>query len=349
MRFTISRVIAISMFFWCYTVQGQVAGLNTVLIHGFQAQHLVNPPEEQQLRLDAELYWQEFWLSKAEQVLFWSSADRLTSGIADTVKPQIIELAQQGTCANGCLFVTHSTGDLVARLILRNLRAWLLDAGLPQESVNVVATLDFAGAGGGTELADLAISVASGDNFFAGALRRVVGSFLGFDIQSDTDLGVLQDLSPSVARNLLRGASSVPRLRFVGTGSSFLSSTKPFILGEDDSVVPLHSACGAADSASLDSCHPIIRPDGSLGSDHKAPEFLLFNHFPILASSRSDHNQVIGAAPNGDIATFLSVFEVEGFDLNFSTELKQDFLGKNLLVVEEGDTRSLSEQVFINP
>jgi len=57
---------------------------------------------------------------------------------------QAVVMSQNGLCSNGCVIVTHSTGDLTTRYFLAHQEDWLAAAG-------ITAVLDFAGAGGGTE------------------------------------------------------------------------------------------------------------------------------------------------------------------------------------------------------
>ena len=119
-------------------------------------------------------------------------------------------------------------------------------AGL--EPLNIVAVLDFAGAGGGTNVADLAVGIA-GNSYIPGFIKSAIGGLFGLDIGKIpvNEMGAVLDLQVSAARNLATAPSDIPRLRFTGAGGNAL--IKPIITGEDDGLVPAHSSCGASSPA----------------------------------------------------------------------------------------------------
>ena len=129
-----------------------------VLIHGFQPQQLISDGD---VTASGQNYWKGYWDNLSDARIDWPSYERIEGKIAtDYVWPKLKEFSQSNFCNPGCIFVTHSTGDLVARYIIENQETWLENAGLAP--LNIVATFDIAGAGGGSELADLAVSVAQG-------------------------------------------------------------------------------------------------------------------------------------------------------------------------------------------
>jgi hypothetical protein len=328
-------------------VQAQMAGKNVILVHGFQAYQIKDKPGDDALQSNANNYWSGYWGSRAEKVFYWSSAERLAGGVKDKIRTQVLATAQSGLCATGCVVVTHSTGDLVTRYMLKNLNNWLSTAGLPASSFQVLATLDFAGAGGGTEIADIAVGISEGSGIINSVQKWAVEQFMGFSPQQG-QVGVLYDLQPNTARNSAIFNGPVPRLRFAGTGSDNAGVTKPFISGADDSVVPLHSACGAASKGAFDSCSKSIQTNGVLTSVSNAPSSLWYNHFVVLMGEKTNHGQAISSSPSGNMATVTNNTSKGGIGVDFAdyTESKWWSWGKKVRWVRSGDSYSMSDNVY---
>ncbi|TVP55816.1 MAG: hypothetical protein EA349_08780 [Halomonadaceae bacterium] len=268
-----------------------MGGYNVVLIHGFQPDNLMSGPQNaSQRQANGDQYWLDYWGARASARIDFDSNGRVQGAIASEAYAQIRQIAQNGTCAQGCIYVTHSTGDLVARYMLAHQNRWLQAEGI--QPFNVIATLDLAGAGGGTDLASLAISVANNDSWTLAPAKAAVGWFLGFEPTAG-NLGVINDLQPNVARNTATSANSMPRLRVVGSGSPFFGATGPFITGSDDGVVPVASACGGIAHEAVDSCVSDLAMDGER-TGVSAPRGLWFNHIPLLMSDGSKHNEMLG-------------------------------------------------------
>lgn len=321
-------------------------GKPVVLIHGFQYEHLGTNPDNATLNQDATSYWQDYWLSRAEVVLNWSSGERVREGTRDRIQSQIKSLADNGTCLDGCVLVTHSTGDLVARYMLRNLNGWLWQWGYGPDRVKVLVVLDIAGAGGGTELADLGVSVVESDSIFASAATSVVNWFLGTNISPDT-LGVVRDLQPAVARSIATDNSAVPRLRMVGGGTEYGGLSKPFILGTDDSVVPLHSACGSVRAEKLDSCSGSIEMTGERDSVDRAPSGLWFNHYPIIMGAKSNHTDTRSNDTSGTMVPVVNHQNFNGLTVDFSEDHYWSWwYWDDMTVISGGDNKSMSANVF---
>ncbi|MFC4701149.1 hypothetical protein ACFO4O_13325 [Glaciecola siphonariae] len=325
----------------CYAA---IAGKPVILVHGFQFTDLQNtPPNEAFLLQQSRNYFSDYWTSRADEHHYYSSADRVSGGVKDQFKRHFERLEASGLCIQGCVWVTHSTGDLVLRDALNRLGQW----GIDRNRVKVLAVIDFAGAGGGTELADLAANVASGGGFVDFTIRQVVRAFLGVD-PSSSGLGVVNDLRPTNARRIAQGNQGVPRLRFVGTGSEFAGITKPFIQGEDDSVVPLHSACGSNRKGDYNSCSSGIRNNGVLRSA-RAPSALLANHFPVLIGERVNHSQHINNDRVGGVyAPIINNVSANGLVIDFaeSTGRRWWSWGARVRSVDNSNRKSMSANVY---
>ena len=331
-------LVLVSLLF-SVTSHAKLAGKNVVLVQGFNAPDLVTRPNVSEQKNNANKYWEKFWGAKADVKLHWSSADRISGNIKDSIRSQIKSLESQGTCRSGCVFVTHSTGDLVVRDALSRLGQW----GVNSRNFKVLAVLDFAGAGGGTGLADLAYNIAKGAR---NTLQLdVIGSFLGFR-PTLSYLGVLNDIRVSSARNRAQGAYGVPRLRFVGAGDAYLRITKPFLKGYDDSVVAFHSACGSRYVSDYESCSRSIRTNGQLRSSH-GPSALLPDHYAILMGDKADHSEVIGNSRSGDYATIVNDRTLGlRVDFNDYTERKWWSWWRKVRLVRNGSKKSMSANVF---
>lgn len=328
------------------SAQASIKGKPVVLVHGFQYWHLGNNPSDTDLRNDATEYWQEYWLARAEAVLHWSSDERVTEGISIQIRDQVKTLADNGTCIQGCVLVTHSTGDLVTRTLLRNLNGWLWQWGYSADRVQFLAVLDIAGAGGGTELADLGIAIVESDSIFSSAATSVVNWFMGTNA-SPGNMGVVRDLQPAVARSIATQNSAVPRLRFAGNGTAFLGASKPFILGKDDSVVPLHSACGSVLAEDLESCSSSIRMSGEIDPVAKSPSGLKYNHYPILMGDKTDHFDIITNNRSGKFVPVVNHRSLGGIDVDFNESTYWSWWHwDHVRVVSGGDLKSMSANIF---
>jgi hypothetical protein len=281
--------IALAGGLFATTAQAQLAGHNVILVHGFMMENLSQAPANmQEVKQAGEDYWRDYWLNRAEARIDWASNGRVEGTIAQQAYQQLRQISQQGLCNNYCIVVTHSTGDLVTRHLLENQARWLQSEGL--QPLKILAVMDLAGAGGGTELANLAVSVAYNDSWYNWPVKQAVRAFTGIDPQPD-NLGVVNDLQTNTARNLSVGPTGIPRLRFVGGGSSYGGITKPFIAGTDDGVVPTHSACGATTASGIDSCSNSISLAGKV-TGQNGPSGLYYNHYPILMSEGANHSAV---------------------------------------------------------
>lgn len=304
------------------TALAKLAGHNVILVHGFVSSDLIRPPTDAELL--ARRVVSDYWQARAEGNLNWSGAERLEGGIARMVFAQAKVYAEQGLCNNGCVLVTHSTGDLVARYFLQNQAHWLRNAGL--QPLNIVATLDYAGAGGGTDLADVAVAAANSE-YVPEPMKWAAGVVIGLDLDvTDYDeLGVVIDLQTSVARTHAMAPNSIPRLRFSVSGGDLLEPgmgqvrtvTKTMIRGADDTVVPAHSSCGASAPDAIESCSGKVSYEGKRTSVW-GPRGLLYNHFPLLMAPGYDHFTLVKDEPHGLVTYVLNDFAA-GLRVDFQT------------------------------
>ncbi len=339
------------------TSQASLDGMKVVLVHGFQAEDLNTSNRSSKtsqygsydnyLKYRAEnVYWNGPWKAKADAYIWWDSNERITSTIATDVKNQIIALSNNTNFkGKPILLVTHSTGDLVVRHALKRLSSW----GVSTSNFKVLAVMDFAGAGGGTEIADIANDIANGSGLVNSAQKAAINAFMGFTPEAGK-LGVLTDLRPSNARGIDSGSSAYPRFRFVGTGWEFAGLTKPFLRGMDDSVVPLHSACMASSIGEYDSCSKTIANNGVIQSVSKAPGSIWSNYFPILMGEKTHHGGSIGSQTGSEIATVNSANSMtkNTVNLNFATTTKTYWWsgGKQVRWVNSGSSKKMSDVVI---
>ncbi|WP_221795137.1 hypothetical protein [Oceanobacter mangrovi] len=296
--------------------QAQLAGKNLILVHGFSPYQIMSDSvSEARVSSDADEYWTDFWGQYGDDRLDWSSKERIEDGIAERAYNKVIDWASSGFCNDGCVIVTHSTGDLVTRYMLENQDIWTAAAGY--QPLNILAVFDFAGAGGGSELADLAVDAIDGSGLVSSAVRGMLTLWLGFD-PSGAELGVLHDLRPANARNLATAPSAEPRLRFVGGGSEYLGTTDLYIPGTDDGVVSMHSSCGSPSQASYDSCVSYRALDGEATSV-SAPASLRYNYYPVLMGDDTHHGGTIGDQ-TGNTLSYVNASVSVGDGVNVSLQ-----------------------------
>jgi len=295
-------------------VQAKLAGKNVVLVHGFISGHLNTRPNQAERLRQGNDYWSDYWAPRAEATLVYPSFERVQGRIKDDVRSQFLEYERSGLCIDGCIFVTHSTGDLVLRDALTRLNQW----GIDRSRFKVLSVIDLAGAGGGTGLADLAVGVAETRGPITGIVRSIAGAVLQTNFVPER-LGVLNDLRVSTARSIAQQNNAYPRLRVAGAGDAFVRITKGFIRGYDDSVVGMHSACGARFAGDVESCSSSIRSNGQLARA-KGPGSLLHNHFPIVMGDRADHEELRNNASfGGHLTTVVNNRTIGGLNLDFQT------------------------------
>ncbi|AUI88593.1 hypothetical protein BS333_20020 [Vibrio azureus] len=314
-----------------------------ILIHGFQAGQLQTKPTKTEVEADGDIYWQDYWSQYADARIDWPSHERVEGRISsDYVWPKLQELSQNGTCDTGCILVTHSTGDLVARYLLDNQENWLENAGLPP--LNIVASLDFAGAGGGSELADLAINFTDGNDWYDSAVSYAISLWLG-ESPTKENTGVLNDLRVANARQIsMLPDNRVPRIRFVGNGSDYLKATSSFLPGNDDGVVAVHSSCGSASSGDFESCFYNLSMNGKVKEQAKAVTRFLPNHYPLIMGDGYSHGETVGAKHQGHITSGTpSVSFSDGKEIKVETYQESGWFGSHYIYVQDSEQKTMSE------
>lgn len=317
-----------------------------ILIHGFQAGQLQTKPDHDAVIADGKTYWQEFWLAKADERIDWPSHERVAGKISsDYVWPKLKALSENNTCQNGCILVTHSTGDLVARYLLDNQENWLINAGLTP--LNIIATFDFAGAGGGSELGDMAINISEGSGVLNAPLKYAMSLWLG-ETPSVGNTGVLNDLKVTNARQLAPLPDNrIPRIRFVGKGSDYFGSTSGFLPGKDDGVVSSHSSCGSSQSGSFTSCSTTLAFDGKIENQPQAVTNFMPYHYPLLMGDNYSHSGLIGTKHQGKVtAVSQEKTLLDGTIIKVSTTDSTYWLsGNTYRYVDNSKNESMSELV----
>lgn len=325
--------------------QAQLAGHNVILVHGFQPENVLNQPaSSNEIVQNGQDYWSDYWNARAEARLDWDSSERIEGATAERLYDDAVKLSLSGLCNDGCVLVTHSTGDLVARYFLENQADWLAANGYTP--LNILTSLDFAGAGGGTEIADTVVSIVTSNNVASSLAVSAVEWFMGGKLESDQDLGVLYDLQPAAARNLATSPSSVPRLRFTGAGNAYFGITGGFISGTDDGVVPTHSSCGAVNAQAYNSCSKNVAFNGKIRNGREsAPSTLFTNHFAVLMGDKTHHNGTIGDQSGVQLTYVDNNFNAGGINVDFSTKYYDGWFADYLYVTNSKNS-TMSEKVY---
>ncbi|MDP7591640.1 MAG: hypothetical protein QF552_02880 [Litorilituus sp.] len=316
-----------------------------VLIHGFQPQQLLNDGD---VTANGQDYWSGYWDNLADARIDWPSYERVEEKIStDYVWPKLKSFSQSNFCSPGCIFVTHSTGDLVARYIIENQETWLENAGLTP--LNIVATFDIAGAGGGSELADLAVSVAQATENWTFLIEAALEAWLGGDLTDE--MGVLHDLKVNNARQLAPFPDArIPRLRFIGDATEYLGVTSPFIQGNDDGVVGTHSSCGGNRQGHYGSCSSAVSISGKLNYQSNAVAGFMPYHYPMLMSDAYSHGSLLEQEQQGKVTTASSVEQFQsGESIVFDTYQQTKgwwFWKSDYLYVKNSKNDSLSALIY---
>jgi len=316
-----------------------------ILIHGFQPQQLISDGD---VTASGQNYWSGYWDSLSDARIDWPSYERIEGKIAtDYIWPKLKSFSESDFCSPGCIFVTHSTGDLIARYIIDNQEVWLENAGLPP--LNIVATFDIAGAGGGSELADLAVSVAQGTETWSFFIEAALEAWLGGDLGDE--MGVLHDLKVNNARQFAPLPDArIPRLRFVGDASEYLGVTSPFIQGNDDGVVGSHSSCGGNRQGHFGSCSSNIAFNGKITNQGDAVSGFMPYHYPMLMGAAYSHGSLLEPEQEGKVTAASNqqnLLSAEGIHFDTYTETSGWWLWRSdYLYVQNSSDDSMSTLIY---
>lgn len=277
----------------CEATHAKLNGKNVVYVHGLQPAAMFPPMRfDQDLREEDARGQAGNELGRIfEDYLYYNSSERLQQN-EQYLEGQIRRMERAGTCSQGCYLVTSSTGDLVTRYVLSKLNHWRIDIS----KFWIIATFDLVGAGGGTELADLGAVVADG-NPVSRAAREAIASI---GLPEIWLVGIGTDLRPRNARDISTGNYGVPRYRIAGRGTNrdinvagkgFGDITGAILWGGDDSIVPLHSACGSSKQEFIWSCSRTREMGGDTVAWTSGPSSLMPMHYPILMARDMHHTQ----------------------------------------------------------
>lgn len=331
------RKLIVFMFLVCTAFASNayaaIGGKSVIYVHGLQT--IAFDRDITQAALEADARAQSGVIRPfVDHFIFFDSGQRLNAQ-NNNLRDQINAIASTGDCITGCLIITASTGDLVARHFLSRLNQW----GVDTQAFRVTATFDVVGAGGGTELADLAASVV-GNPFLSGTADLLAGIILGADVNSVADLGIVNDLRPTIARSTGTAFNSIPKLR-IAAGDGGLTSA--FIAGGDDGVVPLHSACGSSRADGVGSCSRSIDIDGRIRSV-SGPRSFMFNHFPIIMAEDIAHAEAADNAPSGTLVAVNNNRTFNGVQISFSERTFSTgfwFFRRNFRTINKPSSQSL--------
>lgn len=232
-----------------------------------------------------------------------------------------LHLKNKGKCAESCVLFTVSTGDLVARYFIENQKYWAMEDGI--EPFNVVATIDFVGAGGGVEALEFTHLGELADFLFELLEGVPFSNFLG---------PVAQDLIPSHARNIATNFSSqrVPRFRVSANFLETIGAIFPFMPSlVNDGLVAAHSSCGVNKQALfINSCDDDVNYYGetrgslipTIGPKDVGADLWDFHYPVIMASGLHNHGSVGLNIRQGDITYVDKKVNKGGVGFKFSVD-----------------------------
>lgn len=277
--------------------------LDVIFIHGFHAQMYFDKEYDNLSTLtenskDTFKHWNKFFGQKTNVLHApWDVKNTLVRNTSDPsdnrpgwqkVADRVLAHIENGYGSKGFLFITHSTGGLVADTMLSQCYFAKYSSNPKIKKYykvwqKTVAMIHVASAAGGTTVANYANDVVNGAGRIPFA-KSIIKKFFPFiDFDKPESLGVGYDLQPSIARSE-NGSSyiRVPAFNIAGNGPMALNILKWFLKGEDDGLIAMHSACGGNKYGSYQSCTKSKAPDGRVRS-RKAPDNYRY-HYPYMMS-----------------------------------------------------------------
>ena len=250
-----------------------------------------------------KFYWKR-WAKEAfsdvdVKYIYWHATKRL--------EPQLSEIVNQfnghidsGHCKNGCLVFTHSTGGLVVDILLsRSYESRGKENDFSKIWDKTIASVNIASAGGGLNLVNKMGDLIMGNCSFVSAI------LLPFvECGEYTSIGAAYDLRPDEARlNNQSDHVRTPSLMIAGSGMCMPNLAKLSLLGVDDGLVSMQSACGGnrfplSDALAPTSCSPILAADGELSPQQSSD--LYWDHFPLIMTKEGHVSQLMRGGLNID-------------------------------------------------
>jgi hypothetical protein len=251
------------------------------------------------------LYW-SYWEANAFQNVNvkhvpWDSKKRVSDQLPYIVN-KIKSFIQQGHCQDGCVIYTHSTGGLVADVLLSSAiesKGTNNDYSIIQEKT--FAVVEIASAGGGVNLAVYAGDLVNGACNVPLVDVALETIFPFVECGKIESLGAGYDLQPNVARSI-NGSNNTrtATLMIAGNGNMVGNIVKPFLIGTSDGLVAMHSACGSDRFAAYESCNANLGPEGQVTS-FKAPTSFYANHYPYIMTKEGHGSELMPGLVNTDI------------------------------------------------
>ncbi len=294
---------------------------DVVFIHGFHAQQYFTSKfdDEPTLLTGAQSsfsHWNQFLAPKVRVGLVpWDVKNTLVRATANPADPRpgwmkaadrfLKLIDEQGYGANGIIVVTHSTGGLLADVMMSQcyLAQYNSDPNIKkyykiwQKTIGMVQV---ASAAGGVELANIACDIVYGTASWPliGDILKLVFPYL--KANDPGSLGVGYDLQPSVARSE-NGSSLIrmPAFMIAGNGTMALNIVKPFLKGTSDGLVAMHSACGGNKWEAYESCSKELAPNGEIKSQ-SAPANYAY-HYPYIMTTEGHLSEMHPGSSNSDL------------------------------------------------
>lgn len=264
---------------------------------------------------------------------------------------------------NGCIVITHSTGDLIMQYLEAN-KATLLNNNA-RNKFDVLAYVDLAGARGGTEGATVLFELANLLNSITSSTVLSSSKQAEIDVANDwlnllfgsqgveylapgknLQSGILYNLQAHVARSTtLANPDQIPHLRVASAGDEpYGFITHLFIKGHDDSVVPLHSACGSSSAGSYNSCVSNRTLDGKVTWFADAPRNLYPYHFPFIQSESLRHNGHQWDDRGNSMAPLITSRNIAGdVDVSVSTKTSWDIFLNKYIRIRDAEQKTMAQ------
>ena len=264
---------------------------------------------------DASDVFADFYMSYWEEHAFagynvrhipWDSARQVAPQM-EFIKERIVEAINDGVCQYGCILVSHSTGGLIKDILLsESYDSRGTDDDFSAIWDNIILSIDLASATGGTGVGNVGGDAAQGLNCALGVLDPIKLIFRELECGVPESLGVGYDLMPQIARSINR-ADDTRTVALLSAGNgTFLGNILKLptfgILGTNDGLVGMHTACGSNKRENYESCVPYMNADGLL-KEQAAPSGHYADHYPIMMTREGHMGHTRPFYFNADLVT----------------------------------------------